>query len=193
MVTRKEQAAQSRARIVDVALRLFVDQGYEATSISQILAGAEMAKGALYHHFPDGKKSVFLEVVDLVDHQLHEGFDAVLASSDSPVEQILAGFELLLQLAADRDFARIILIEASTVMPGAWADGSEYLLLKDALERAMAANEIMTAPIDALASALYGAARRGADFVARSNDPGVAAAETKTVLMTLIDGLRVAR
>ena len=31
MTTRKEQAAASRAHLVDTALRLFVDQGYEAT------------------------------------------------------------------------------------------------------------------------------------------------------------------
>ena len=48
MTTRKEQAANSRALLVDTARRLFVDQGYEATPVSQILDEADMARGALY-------------------------------------------------------------------------------------------------------------------------------------------------
>ena len=190
VTTRKEQAAQSRSRLVDAALRLFVEQGYEATSVGQILDATDMARGALYHHFPDGKKQLFLEVIDVVDHQLHEGFEEILATIESPIEQIAAGFELLLRLAADRTFARIILIEAAAVFPGAWTDGSEFLLLQDTLRRAMAAAEVRSMPLDAATSTLYGAARRAADFVARADDPKKAAADCCEVLRTLLDGLR---
>lgn len=190
MATRKEQAAQSRALLVDTARRLFVDQGYEATPVSQILDEAAMARGALYHHFPEGKKQLFLEVVDAVDHQLHEGFEEILATIESPVAQIAAGFDLLLRLAADRDFARIILIEASSVMPGAWTDGSEFVLLRDRLRHAMEAGELREVPLDPATATLYGAARRAADFVARAEVPQRAAAECRTVLEALLDGLR---
>lgn len=189
-MTRKEQAAKSKALLVDCGRRLFVAQGYAATSISQILAEADMAKGALYHHFPDGKKGLFLEVVHVVDHQLHEGFDHILATIESPLARIEAGFDLLLELASHRDFARIILIEASVVMPGAWADGSEFLLLKTALRMAVDAGEIHDRPIDALAATLYGAARRGADYVARADDPATAAADTRQVLQSILGSIR---
>jgi len=190
VTTRKEQAAQSRGRLVDVALRLFVDQGYDATPVSQVLDEADMARGALYHHFPDGKKQLFVEVVDVVDHQLHQGFEKILHTVDSPIEQVSAGFGLLLRLAADHEFARIILIEAAAVMPGAWTDGSEFVLLRDTLRRAMEAGEIRPVPLDAATSALYGAARRAADFVARSPEPEHSASECHTVLQALLDGLR---
>jgi AcrR family transcriptional regulator len=188
--TRKEQAAQSRIRLVGAALHLFVEQGYESTPVSQILDRAGMARGALYHHFPEGKKQLFLEVVDVVDHQLHEGFEAILDATDSPVEQIAAGFDVLLRLAADRTFARIILIEAAAVMPGAWTQGSEFMLLRDALARAVDAGEVRPIPLDAATSTLYGAARRAADFVARSDDPATSATECSAVLRSLLDGLR---
>jgi AcrR family transcriptional regulator len=188
--SRKEQAERSRALFVDTALRLFVDQGYEATPISQILEEADMAKGALYHHFPDGKKQLFVEVVDVVDHQLHEGFDHILETITSPVEQIAAGFDLLLHLASDREFARIILIEAAAVMPGAWTAGSEFLLLQNTLRRAMEAGEIRTMPLDAATSTLYGAARRAADFVAQASEPAEAANDCSAVLHALLNGLR---
>lgn len=188
--TRKEQAARSRARLVTVARELFVDQGYAATSVSQILDRAGMARGALYHHFPDGKEALFVAVVDEVDHQLHEGFEQILATVTSPLDQIVAGIELVLDLAIDRDFSRIILIEAAAVMPGAWVQGSEYQLLRHNLELAMDRDEIRPLPLDATASIIYGAARRSADFVARADRPDTAAADARTVLRALIDGLR---
>ena len=190
-MTRKEQAEQSRSLLISIALDLFVAQGYEATSVAQILERAGMARGALYHHFPDGKKSLFVAVVDVVDHQLHEAFDTVMSTIESPIEQILAGFEALLDVATDPAFARIVLIEAAVVMPGAWTGGSEYQLLRHNLEQAMHIGEIKAAPLDATASVLYGAARRSADFVARSSDPAAAAADSKQVLRELLAGFRI--
>jgi AcrR family transcriptional regulator len=190
VTSRKEQAAQSRRRLIDTALRLFVEQGYASTPISQILDEAGMARGALYHHFPDGKQELFVAVVDVVDHQLHEGFEQILETVDAPIDQIAAGIDVLLGLAADPVFARIILIEAAAVMPGAWTDGSEFVLLRDRLQAAMAAAEIREVPLDATASAFYGATRRAADFIARSGDPQRAEEDCRTVLNTLLDGLR---
>lgn len=173
-----------------IARELFVEQGYAATSVSQILERADMARGALYHHFPDGKQSLFVAVVDEVDHQLHHGFEDIVANVKSPIEQILAGIDLVLQLATDRDFGRIILIEAATVMPGAWVEGSEYQLLRHNLSQSMTLGEVQQLPLDATAATIYGAARRSADYVARSTDPEQSANEARTVLRAIIEGLR---
>ena len=45
--------APTRERLVTEAMRLFGDQGYQATSVAQIEAAAGLApgSGALYHHF----------------------------------------------------------------------------------------------------------------------------------------------
>ena len=144
VTSRREQAERSRALLVSIALDLFVSQGYEATSIAQIQEQANMARRALYHHFPDGKLSLFNAVVDLVDQQLHDGFERIMNDIDSPVEQIVAGFDLVLDLATDPVFARIILIEAAVVMPGASTDGSEFQLLQHNLELAMTNGELRT-------------------------------------------------
>lgn len=190
MTARKEKAERSRRHLVDVALRLFVDQGYAATPISQILAEADVSRGALYHHFPGGKQDLFVAVAEVADHRLHEGFERLLDEVTSPVEQIAGGIRLLLELAANRDFARIVLIEAAAVMPGAWTGGEEYALLRDALARAIDAGEIRPVPLDATSSVLYGAARRAADFVASAPDPAAAAEECGVALQMLLDGLR---
>lgn len=171
-------------------MRLFVEQGYEATPVSQILDDAGMARGALYHHFPDGKRALFAEVVEAADHDLHHGLDHIVATVESPLARIEAAARLVLDLAADRTFAKIILVEAPIVMPGAWTGGGEFVLLRATLEEAMAAGEIRALPLDATASILFGAVRRMADFVAIADDPTLSAREGTAVIQVLLDGLR---
>ena len=62
------QAAPTRDRLVTEAMRLFGEQGYQATSITQIEAAAGLApgSGALYHHFKS--KEALLEAG--IDRQL---------------------------------------------------------------------------------------------------------------------------
>ncbi|MBD2452231.1 TetR/AcrR family transcriptional regulator [Nostoc sp. FACHB-152] len=50
--SRQQQAVVRREHLVDTALALFSEQGYDATSIKQIAAAAGVAVGLLYHYFP---------------------------------------------------------------------------------------------------------------------------------------------
>ena len=60
----------TRQRIVAAAVALFAEQGFDATSVNQVVARAGVAKGALYHHF-DSKDDLLYEVYrELVDRQL---------------------------------------------------------------------------------------------------------------------------
>ena len=62
------QEAPTRERLVTEAMRLFGEQGYQATSVAQIEAAAGLApgSGALYHHFKS--KEALLEAG--IDRQL---------------------------------------------------------------------------------------------------------------------------
>lgn len=53
-----------RSEILDVAMRLFSKQGYDATSVNQIIATAGISKGAFYHHF--GAKEYLIEALAAV-------------------------------------------------------------------------------------------------------------------------------
>ena len=55
--------AATKDRILDVALRLFARDGYEATSTSAIAGELGMTKGALYKHFPS-KQAIFDSLVE---------------------------------------------------------------------------------------------------------------------------------
>ena len=50
-----------RQELLDIAYRLFIQKGYENTSIDDIIAIANIAKGTYYYYFPS--KEATLEAV----------------------------------------------------------------------------------------------------------------------------------
>ena len=68
----------ARERILAAAVDLFATQGYDATSVAQVIERAGLTKGGLYHHFAS-KDALLYEVYgDLITRQL-EQMDAILA------------------------------------------------------------------------------------------------------------------
>ncbi len=55
----QQRSEETRARILEAAIKKFSEAGYEAASVDDICAEAGVSKGAFYHHFPS-KLSVFL-------------------------------------------------------------------------------------------------------------------------------------
>ena len=58
-----------RREIVETAMRLFLERGYEHTSTTDVMKALQIAKGTIYHYFPS--KEALMEAV--VDH-MADGF-----------------------------------------------------------------------------------------------------------------------
>lgn len=48
----EKKKAQTKERIFQTALRLFLTQGFEKTTVEQIISEADIAKGTFFNHFP---------------------------------------------------------------------------------------------------------------------------------------------
>jgi AcrR family transcriptional regulator len=77
--------ASTRERILDVALDLFTDQGFDGTSMREIAERLHISKPAIYHHFASKE-----EILMALHLRLHEFGKAALAR--------LAGQTVTLQL-----------------------------------------------------------------------------------------------
>jgi AcrR family transcriptional regulator len=53
-----------RDLIVDTAGKMFIERGYEATSVRQIAEAVGCTEAALYYHFKDGKRALLQAVVE---------------------------------------------------------------------------------------------------------------------------------
>lgn len=58
-----EQSRRNRDKILDVAIKLFSEKGYENTKISDITDSLHMGKGTFYVYFKN-KKELFMECID---------------------------------------------------------------------------------------------------------------------------------
>lgn len=56
------RSLETQNLIMDAAAALFAEQGYAATSVSDICRAADVSKGAFYHHFPS-KQALFLALL----------------------------------------------------------------------------------------------------------------------------------
>ena len=56
-----ESARSTRERILDIALELFINQGYDKTSLRDIAERLGITKAALYYHF-ERKQDILLEL-----------------------------------------------------------------------------------------------------------------------------------
>jgi AcrR family transcriptional regulator len=78
----------ARNKILATAVELFDKQGYEASSVQEIVDGAGVTKGSFYHHF-DSKEAVLLVIHDtFIDHQL-EVLDSI-TTGNRPIRESLA-------------------------------------------------------------------------------------------------------
>ncbi len=59
----KEEAAKTRAQILDSALSLFVKKGYDRTTFNDIASRLKLTKGAVYWHF-ESKEALLVAILD---------------------------------------------------------------------------------------------------------------------------------
>ena len=79
----------TRGRILTAAQRLFRKRGYHATGLSDILQLANAPKGSMYHHFPGGKESIGVSVIqDITASLLAMLNNSRARSTDALVTQV---------------------------------------------------------------------------------------------------------
>ncbi len=61
----RERLARSRA-ILDAALDIFANKGYEGATLDEVAERAEFGKGTLYNYFPGGKVEILFALFDEV-------------------------------------------------------------------------------------------------------------------------------
>ncbi|WP_167100010.1 TetR/AcrR family transcriptional regulator [Mycobacterium sp. DL592] len=85
---RQARAEATRRRIIDAAVELFIEPGYGETGLAEILARADVTKGAFYYHF-ESKEAVAAAIIDESVRRVSKASSAVIASSAPALENII--------------------------------------------------------------------------------------------------------
>jgi AcrR family transcriptional regulator len=76
---------ERRRQLLDIAQRLFLKQGYEETSVSEIVRAAGLSQGAFYYYFKS-KMEILIALVDrILGDELQKTLDELVEREDMDV------------------------------------------------------------------------------------------------------------
>ena len=102
MSLRQRQRAETKQRIQRQAIRLFAEQGYDATTVNEVAAAAGVAAMTVYRNFPTKEDLVLYDDFDQVAATTITELPATGSLADRIARTMLATFDLA--IAHDRDF-----------------------------------------------------------------------------------------
>jgi TetR/AcrR family acrAB operon transcriptional repressor len=104
----KEEARETRERLLDAAETIFRERGVTRTSLAEVATAAGMTRGAVYWHFKD-KADLFTAMCDRatmpLDAMFERAFDAEVADPMAKLRELSVG--ALQSLAADARAQRV--------------------------------------------------------------------------------------
>jgi AcrR family transcriptional regulator len=188
-----ERLARSRAALLAAARAVFARDGFANAKTGEIVASADLTRGALYYHFPD-KTAMFEAVLEDVARDLVVRIDR--AAAGAPVDALTglrAGCAEWLDAMAEPELHRLYLVEGPAALGlTRWreidaAHGGRAL--REGIVAVIAERADPGLELESLTALLSGALNEAALWIAEAADPGAARKAMRTSLDTLLNRL----
>ncbi|WP_166140212.1 TetR/AcrR family transcriptional regulator [Nocardioides ochotonae] len=192
---RQQYSASTKRALVDVAAELFTEQGYAATSLDAIVAGARVTKGALYHHFT-GKQALFEAVFEDVETAASKTIQKALRGHGDPWDKARAGLGAFLEVVQEPDYRRIVIQEGPAVLGyERYREQEERSTFANVLEIVRSVVEAGTWELDedmlqTFARIFFGAMSTAGETVSTDPDPVAAAQRVETAITFILMGFQ---
>ncbi len=192
---RQQYSASTKRALIDVAEELFTTHGYASTSLDAIVAGAQVTKGALYHHF-SGKQALFESVFERVESEATKTIQLALRGHRDPWQKALAGLREFLTVVQTPGYRRIVIQEGPSVL------GYERYREQEERSTFATVQEIVRAVLSAgtwhldedmlqtFARIFFGAMSSAGESVSSAEDPIAAAARVETAIAFILAGFQ---
>lgn len=188
-------SASTKRQLIRVATRLFTDQGYAATSLDAIVSGAQVTKGALYHHF-SGKQAVFEAVFEATEADAAKRIAKALRGHSDPWSKALAGLRCFLDVVQDPTYQRVVIQEGPAILGyerfREQEDRSTFAIVQDIVgdvlrESTVDLDEEMLLTFSRI---LFGAMWAAGESVTSAEDPKLAVARIEAAIGFLLAGVQ---
>lgn len=183
---REQNKQANRAALVEAARLCFLELGYDAVTVRDIVRRTDLATGTFYNYFQD-KESLFREILEVRINDINARMHEVRQSAPS-IEAFIHGAYLALfrKIADEPDFFGLILRNEHAVR-SLFKDtivGLPMRALKEDIRDAIKRGVFPTVDVDMLAAAFYGTGFEiGRLMVERpGTDPDTAAGFATTLL-----------
>jgi AcrR family transcriptional regulator len=101
---RRLTADARRRQLFDVALGLFAEHGYAATTMDEIAEAAGVTKPLVYQHF-DSKRALYLELLNVFSYEMIDRIVQATSAAEGPRQQVEFGFAGYFELMVDNEDA----------------------------------------------------------------------------------------
>lgn len=98
----------ARDRVITAAEKLFSGRGYKAVTLRDIADELGIRQASLYHHFPNGKEELFVEVTERAMQRHAEGMQATISEAPEDVESQLQAIARWMLSQPPVDMARMV-------------------------------------------------------------------------------------
>lgn len=192
---RQRWSGATRTALVDAAEQLFGEHGYQATSLEAIVAGADVTKGALYHHF-SGKQAIFEAAFERVEARATRDVAEARTRHDDPWEQALAGLRAFLAAVQEPSYRQIVVSDGPSVLGSErfreQEERSTYAVVDDVVRSVLTSDDWdLDGPmLDTFTHIFFGAMSAAGGSVATSDDPAAAADRVEAAIGFVLTGLR---
>jgi AcrR family transcriptional regulator len=85
-MTQSNDNSEARERVLDAAERLFAERGYKPVTLRDIAAEVGIRHTSLYHHVPEGKEQLFIEVTERNLARHRQGLTTAIARAELEVQ-----------------------------------------------------------------------------------------------------------
>jgi AcrR family transcriptional regulator len=190
---RQEYSASTRRALVDVATELFTERGYAGASLDEIVAGARVTKGALYHHF-SGKQALFESVFERVEDEATRAIRRAVHGAGDPWEKAVAGLRTFLEIVQQDEYRRIVIQEGPAVLGyeryREQEERSTFGIVQDIVSSVLATYELEPSMVETFSRVFFGAMSASGAAVSSAEDPRKAGAEVEAAIAYILAGLR---
>lgn len=192
---RQHHSTSTKRTLVDVAEDLFTEHGYAGTSLDAIVAGADVTKGALYHHF-SGKQDLFEAVFERVEAYASQLITDSIQGLEDPWEKSLTGLRTFLEVVRAPQYRRIVVQEGPAVLGyerfREQEELSTFAVVVEIVESVLAAGawELDPEMTHTFSRIFFGAMNAAGGSVATHEDPAAESARVETAVGFILTGLR---
>jgi len=197
---RQRYSDATKRALVDVAEQLFTQQGYSATSLDAIVAGADVTKGALYHHF-SGKQAIFEAAFERVESRATSGIAQATEGHRDPWDKAQAGLRAFLAAVQEPGYRQVVVSDGPSVLGHEryreQEERSTYAIVDEIVRSVLTAEDLPPdgaglddAMLDTFTRIFFGAMSAAGGSVAVSDDPAAAALRVETAIGVILAALK---
>ncbi|MEK9567223.1 MAG: TetR/AcrR family transcriptional regulator [Flavobacteriaceae bacterium] len=127
---REIQKQQVRERILDEALILFSERGFEKTTVTDIVGKCEIARGTFYNYFPD-MNSLFDALINQLNQRIIEAIQQTRNQTDNLYDYLYGTFKSYFDLIGSEQMIQFHIVNQAYIRQSSYQSDLIKVIVKN--------------------------------------------------------------